>query len=166
MIDKEFRNAASPEERRREWLEDQRRLKAAPEPTSYSAIQRGEIEFASGGRFSAAKPEAGSKYPHVSGPWSSDPVGPEPSLGYSIDQAPVTGEAHEVARSIGIAARVSPGGAEMVTAARSTAHADFTSSGSPPSGVSPTASEPLPLDPPVALSPEASEVLGRALRRR
>ena len=45
MLDKKFRNAASPEERRAEWLEDQRRLRQPPEATSYRQIQRVDIEL-------------------------------------------------------------------------------------------------------------------------
>jgi hypothetical protein len=61
-----------------------------------------------GGRFTAVNPplEAWPKLP--SGPWSgADPVGLEPSLGYSVDDQEPTGSYQEIQASINRLARAS-----------------------------------------------------------
>jgi hypothetical protein len=56
-----------------------------------------------GGRYAppSRKPEAPPTYPHQppNSPYSADPVGLEPPLGYSIEDQPVVGEPHEVAEA-------------------------------------------------------------------
>jgi hypothetical protein len=56
-----------------------------------------------GGRFAGARPQV-TAVPVVprlpaSSPWASDPVPPEPPLGFSVDDLPVVGEPHEVERA-------------------------------------------------------------------
>ena len=61
-----------------------------------------------GGRFAAVNPTSvtgstpASQYPRqpATPPWSHDPCGLEPSLGYVIDQQEAVGEPHEIAASL------------------------------------------------------------------
>jgi hypothetical protein len=96
-----FRNDATYEERA-DQLRNERKLRpAGREPTTYSALAGLDLSlegrFAPGGYVVGSEP--GVSYPGGAGPWASDPVGQEPSLGYSVNDLPPIGEAHEVARS-------------------------------------------------------------------
>jgi hypothetical protein len=60
-----------------------------------------------GGRFARPKPTvtsgaggAGVPTQPATSPWARDPVGQEQPFGYSVDDAPIVGEAHEVERSL------------------------------------------------------------------
>jgi hypothetical protein len=88
-------------------------------PSTYA--ERAEIErditMRSGGRFaSELKTEASVPRQPASSPWSNDPVGVEPPLGYSIQDMEPVGEAFEIAESEAQAIlRANPGLAERLT---------------------------------------------------
>jgi len=89
-----------------------------------------------GGRF--AKPQTvigsdGAQYPMAAPNWSLDPVPPEPPTGHDINEAPIVGEPHEIAKSLAgeaHASAVDPSNAS---------DADAPSPASSPSGVEPPA---------------------------
>jgi hypothetical protein len=95
---------------------------------SYRDIALGEAGTV-GGRWAmesktkvvGSSPIAYPRQPETS-PWGSDLVGPEPSLGYSIEEHPAVGEPHEIEKSL----RETSGGEGVIQTAPS--------NGSPKSG--------------------------------
>jgi hypothetical protein len=80
-MDKEFKNTASPSERARQFIEDQRRLRQPPQGTTYHQLQHVDIELEAQGRFAGTKPEMGPEYPRQpdTSPWSMQNL-PEPTI--------------------------------------------------------------------------------------
>jgi hypothetical protein len=74
-------------------------------PTTFAALAG--LDTSLGGRFApggyVAGSEASVEYPRqpASSPWASDPVGLEPSLGFSVNQMEPTGTHVEIERSLG-----------------------------------------------------------------
>jgi hypothetical protein len=96
-----YDNPASQDERR-QVLRDTLLGRRAHKNTYFAHAHSDE-----GGRFSAPDQpprytvgsEAVPRYP--AGPnWSADPVGPEPSLGFSVENVPPTGEMFEIEKSV------------------------------------------------------------------
>jgi hypothetical protein len=91
-----FDNESSQTERRQVLAND---LRARREGATYYKLAQAELD-AVGGRFAVARPKpmiTGQVPPMSNGPWSesADLAGVEPALGYSVDDMPPVGEAHE-----------------------------------------------------------------------
>jgi hypothetical protein len=94
---------------RRKYLENEKRLReqGTTEPKStYASFAEAFADEDRGGRFKAVNQTihtaATPVYPEQppNSPFHHDPVPDEPPLGFSINEAPVVGEPHEVERSI------------------------------------------------------------------
>jgi hypothetical protein len=101
LMDKEFKNTASPAERARQFHEDQRRLRQPPQGTTYHQLQHVDIELEAQGRFAGTKPEMGPAYPRLpeESPYNMQNA-VEPPLGIDVSYVEPCGEAHEVAASM------------------------------------------------------------------
>ena len=88
---------------KREVLDNDRKVSS-----SYFHHARAAADDERQGRFAAVNPTSvtgstpASQYPRqpATSPWSHDPCGLEPSLGYVIDQQEAVGEPHEIAASL------------------------------------------------------------------
>lgn len=105
---------------RREVLRQDQLRPGDSEPTTFSALAG--LDTSLGGRFAPGGYVGGSErttdYPRLpeGSPWAGDPVGLEPSLGYSVDDLEPTGTAAEVERSLVLAALVGGEKAEVAPA--------------------------------------------------
>jgi hypothetical protein len=85
---------------------EKRALAGSTAATTYFKQSQVAEELESTGRFTAKPSTVGSepavRYPRLpsSSPWSSDPVGLEPALGYSVHDMLPTGEVAEISASL------------------------------------------------------------------
>jgi hypothetical protein len=161
-MDKEFKNTASPSERARQFIEDQRRLRQPPQGTTYHQLQHVDIELEAQGRFAGTKPEMGPEYPRQpdTSPWSMQNL-PEPTINAAeMFAVEACGEPHEVALAAEIeqARMVEAGGSvEAPLPTDPASHAAVSSS---------SAHHPATVDRGSgAIPPNVKDVLGRAIRR-
>jgi len=98
----EYHNETSQRERREALRND-----------TYLSRAQGNADSPVGGRYAkelATQVVGVPRYPMLpsTSPWSHDATGDEPSLGYSIDEAPVVGEPHELGGSAAVSASEGP----------------------------------------------------------
>ena len=69
---------------------------------TYFERAQADVEAELGGRWAKPRPMMSGQVPMQpeGSPWSYDPVGPEPPLGYSVDEMEPVGSPHEVERSL------------------------------------------------------------------
>jgi hypothetical protein len=94
---KPFNNTASPAERARQFIEDQRWLRQPPQGTTYHQLQHVDIELEAQGRFAGTKPEMGPAYPRLpeESPYNMQNA-VEPPLGIDVSYVEPCGEPHEI----------------------------------------------------------------------
>jgi hypothetical protein len=145
---KPFNNTASPAERARQFIEDQRWLRQPPQGTTYHQLQHVDIELEAQGRFAGTKPEMGPAYPRLpeESPYNMQNA-VEPPLGIDVSYVEPCGEAHEVAASLASSETDAPLGMEAQAVSPS-----------------PSVASVEPVSDP--LTPELRNALGRAIKVR